>query len=325
MNYTGGSSQPPQSPAPGPFVPRKPAGPRRVRHGVKLAGVLQTPPEASEEAGVRLARRLLNLLESLIDSVQLADGLEYAKTGQIIDIEFRPGLIEAHIQGTAARPYQTNCRWPVFNQEQWRQIIDAMTGEAGHAAKLLAGELPARLDELLGSLNPPLSLLPADASQIKFECTCPAMSAEDSTPPPPCKHVAALAYVAAERMAQQPLLMFSLLGLPSEQLLEELQHARTVHSRGIATAHSEASFPELQLNSQPLEACIDDFWRSPPGHDLSEVDVVPPAHHIPHALLRRLGPSTLNGRFPLVGLLASVYDVVADAAAKLRSGQQPSD
>ena len=45
---------------------------------------------------------------------------------------------------------------------------------------------------------------------------------------------------------------------------------------------------------------------------------MPPAVHAPHALLRRLGPSPLRGRFPLVGLLASVYDTVAQRALSLR-------
>jgi hypothetical protein len=46
---------------------------------------------------------------------------------------------------------------------------------------------------------------------------------------------------------------------------------------------------------------------------------------VPHALLRRLGPSPMNGRFPLVGLLASVYDTVAAAARHIQEHpNQPS-
>jgi hypothetical protein len=38
----------------------------------------------------------------------------------------------------------------------------------------------------------------------------------------------------------------------------------------------------------------------------------------PHALLRRLGQSPLQGKFPLVGLLASIYDSIAEDGRKLR-------
>jgi len=38
----------------------------------------------------------------------------------------------------------------------------------------------------------------------------------------------------------------------------------------------------------------------------------------PHALLRRRGPTPLQGKFPLVGLLASIYDSIAEHGRKLR-------
>jgi hypothetical protein len=34
-------------------------------------------------------------------------------------------------------------------------------------------------------------------------------------------------------------------------------------------------------------------------------------------LLRRLGPSTLEGQFPLAGLLATIYDEAAAEAARI--------
>jgi hypothetical protein len=37
-----------------------------------------------------------------------------------------------------------------------------------------------------------------------------------------------------------------------------------------------------------------------------------------HALLRRLGQSPLQGKFPLVGLLASIYDSMAARGRELR-------
>ncbi len=37
-----------------------------------------------------------------------------------------------------------------------------------------------------------------------------------------------------------------------------------------------------------------------------------------HALLRRLGSSPLEGRFPITGLLASIYDTVSEQARRIR-------
>jgi hypothetical protein len=64
-----------------------------------------------------------------------------------------------------------------------------------------------------------------------------------------------------------------------------------------------------------LDRCLDSFWR--PGRQIDEMpsETEPFA---PHALLRRLGQSPLQGKFPLVGLLASIYDSIAIEGRKLR-------
>jgi hypothetical protein len=61
-----------------------------------------------------------------------------------------------------------------------------------------------------------------------------------------------------------------------------------------------------------LEESIESFWNfagEPP--ELVRCDA---RHHAAHALLRRLGPSPLPGRFPIMGLLASIYDEVSTRA-----------
>ena len=85
----------------------------------------------------------------------------------------------------------------------------------------------------------------------------------------------------------------------------------------------EAVAPPLVEPAKPLEECLGSFWR--PGPELGKLQRMPPPHHAPHALLRRLGPSPLRGRFPLVGLLASVYDTVAARAIRLRDHAERLD
>ncbi|MHC4127102.1 MAG: SWIM zinc finger family protein [Planctomycetota bacterium] len=106
-----------------------------------------------------------------------------------------------------------------------------------------------------------------------------------------CKHTAAIGYLAAERLDADPLKVFELRGMAVSRLLERLAAVRARQTRSVA-AHAE-----------PL----------------------PPPQHAPHALLRRLGPSPLPGRFPLVGLLASVYDTVAQEAIRLRDRAERID
>jgi hypothetical protein len=60
---------------------------------------------------------------------------------------------------------------------------------------------------------------------------------------------------------------------------------------------------------------VDRFWEA--GPELEQVDLPVEVPQVSHALLRRLGPSPFpESRFPLVGLLATCYDVVSKRAAE---------
>ncbi len=291
---------------PQPSFELRPLSPRRVRKGIKLrAG-------AGDSVRSWPAQRWLALLEQMIDAPRRAEGLEYARAGQTQSMEIAADGIIGRVQGRAAQAYQTRWRIPAITEDRWQQIFDAMAGEAFYAAKLLAREVPDALETLLASLG--LRLIPVE-SEVAIECTCPDAA--------PCKHAATLAYLVADRLDKEPLLAFALRGMPTDRVLERLGTARARHTQGDAVAHAEAVAPPLVEPAKPLEECLGSFWR--PGPDLGKLQRMPPPHHAPHALLRRLGPSPLRGRFPLVGLLASVYDTVAARAIRLRDHAERLD
>ena len=312
-----------ESNRPQPMPDRRPDAPRRVRHGIKLRNAYDfglapadskpTPANESSAVAHPLADRWFALFRDRIERSTLFAGYEYARAGQIVKIEWPAGSIEASVQGTVARPYTTRIGFPHFTELQWKRVIDKMSGEAVYLAKLLSGELPGAVDELLASLD--LSLLPSNPLEIEMGCTCAEAQ--------PCKHIAAVAMLAAERLAEEPLEILSWLGMNVEQLIEHLRRVRAIHSRGTASAHGDPLIPESQIEPPPLEACLDDFWHA--GRDLDEFANWPTAHHAPHALLRRLGPSPIDSRFPIVGLLASVYDTASVAARELRDQAETSE
>ena len=291
---------------PGQSSSRPVFSPRRVRNGIKLRGADGPHPRSW------LAERWLELGDRLVPADHLLQGREYARAGQTISLQIGPGRIDAEIQGRASQPYATCLRLPVLDDQQWRRVIDAMADEAVYAAKLLAGELPPAVPALFTSLD--LELLPPIES-VEVECSCPHQG--------PCKHAAAIWYLLTERVDDAPLLIFTLRGLPSDELLERLVRARAIQSHGQAAAHADPMLADVQIAVPPLEQCLDTFWR--PGPQLAELQHMPPPQHAPHALLRRLGPSPLGGKFPLVGLLASVYDTVSQAAIRLRDQAERID
>jgi uncharacterized Zn finger protein len=275
-------------------------GPRRVRNGIKLRARDGSIPSTP------LSDRLLDLIRRITRQEEVEEGQRYARLGQTIALDCRPGEVVASVQGRAGRPYETRIRFGAFSPAQWDRIVDAMASEAVYLVKLLDDALPEGIDDLLGGLG--LSLLPPTPSDLELSCTCRRM--------PPCRHIATIAYLLAERLASEPLLVFTLRGLEADRLLDRLRQARTLRARGVAAAHSDPMIPESQEEPVALEACLDEFWR--PGPQLTLMQSAPPPQHLSHALLRRLGPSPMNSRFPLNGLLASIYDSVAEYAVRIR-------
>ena len=278
---------------------RRPDAPKRVRNGLKLRG------DGPYNPGSWVARRWIRSLEAAMAPLHMAEGLEYARRGQTITLDVGLGVVEAQVQGRAPGPYRTVLRVPQLEQSQWEDSIDAMAREAIYAAKILAGELPQSAEGLFRAAG--AELCPADGI-IDAACTCETSG--------PCKHSAAIGYLAAEQLDETPLLMFTLRGMRASQVAKRLVQTRAVQSHGHAAAHGDAAFTMTVDDAPPLEECLEEFWRC--GPELSEIEKLPPPDHAPHALLRRMGPSPLPGRFPLVGLLASVYDTVRGAAIDLR-------
>lgn len=301
---------------------RRYEGPRRVRHGLKVRRRMDEPLPYPADLW-RAA------LEAPIDPLVRAAGLEYAKAGQIVTFSVlqpdRPGQpkepkpkdeskgaskgmrtrIEAAVQGRSARPYITAIEIPAWGREQWNRTIESMAREAIYSAKLLSGEIPPGIDALCISLG--AGLVPLANEQYEYSCTC--------IEPKPCKHHAASILLLSERLADAPLLAFDLRGLSHDTVVARLQEARSLHTHGRSTAHGSVA---TKVAVRPFEACLDDFWR--PGTQLDDFDALSPPAHVAHALLRRLGPSPLQGKFPLVGLLASIYESVRNDARRLRTG-----
>lgn len=295
---------------------RKPDGPRRLRNGLKLRRKGDDPlpwPAAPWKAA----------LEATVPPAAQSEGMEYARVGQLVSLLVLPpasmssgngaletsaetpkARIEAVVQGRSARPYVTCIEIVAWPRPRWDHAIDAMAREAIYAAKILSGELPAAVDDLCRSLG--AALLPASDESFEYRCTCGEAL--------PCKHHAAAILILAERLAEQPLLAFNLRGMPHEIATARLQEARTLHTHGSSSAHAGGQTKSV---ARPFEACLADFWR--PGPQLGEFERLGAGEHVPHAILRRLGPSPLQGRFPLVGLLASIYDSVRVGAQQLRS------
>jgi len=286
-----------------PSRPNLPAKPRRIRGGEKLSS-------AGTAAAGWAGQRWLRLMEQAADGAAVVEGLEYAKLGQTRRLSIDPGRVEASVQGREFRAYTTMLRVKTFDHAEWQRVIDSMADQAIYAAKLLAGELPQNIEDVFVPLG--MKLFPGDPSEIEISCTCGPARVW-------CKHVCCVTSLLADRLGRDPFLMFVLRGLSGEEMLERLRQRRTVAGAGTGSVAVYAPrVPGVSDEvSEPLESVLEHFWEA--GPQMAELDLPIERPVVSHPLLRRLGPSpfqTANAKFPLVGLLATCYELASEAVIK---------
>lgn len=283
-----------------------PAKPRRVRGGRKLTMSVEDLSRSWA------ANRWLRLVESAASGDAMVEGLEYAQLGQTRQMDVVAGAIEASVQGRRPRAYTTRISLRPLAEEDWQRVAQAMAEQAVYVAKLLAGELPSNIEDVFAPLG--LRLFPADASEVATECTCPGVQ-------PWCKHAVAAAHLFAQQLAEDPFVVFALRGSPAEELGERLHAQRAAAGASGAVPVYVPHLARLTEAQPPaLEESLERFWEA--GAQLDEVHAPLEPPQVSHPLLRRLGPSPFaSSTFPLVGLLATCYDVMSDDV--LRESEHP--
>lgn len=252
------------------------------------------------------SRRFIEQLESFGVGSRLKRGRNYARAGQVVELEVEPGVVLAKVQGSRYSPYRVRIRGKVLSESQWRRAEKAMAAQALPLASLLAGEMPRDIEELFASCK--LTLFPRSKRELTSNCTCP--DGEN-----PCKHIAATYYILAERFDEDPFLIFAWRGREQDELLERLRARRGAGSRsgGTGTRPEQARRPPEA--GAPLSSQLDSFWSS--GPELDALHISPLAGEAPDALLRQLGPAPVDaaGR-NLTELLTPAYVTLAQAAER---------
>ena len=146
------------------------------------------------------AQRWLDLLDSYRFKKRLERARNYARQGNVLNIEFKGSKVLAKVQGTEPEPYQVFLSLDPFTDEQWGYVIETMSQGAIFAAKLLAGEMPQNIEGVFTANG--LSLFPFTLSDIHSKCSCPDKAN-------PCKHIGAVYYQLGDRFSEDPFVLFS--------------------------------------------------------------------------------------------------------------------
>jgi uncharacterized Zn finger protein len=160
------------------------------------------------------SRRFIAVLESFGMRGRLTRGRYYARRGQVVEFALSTGVVTAQVQGSRARPYRVRIQVLPLTTPQWRQVEEELAARALYRAKLLAGEMPAEIEEVFADCGTPL--FPRTARDLEMSCSCPDWEV-------PCKHLAATCYVLAEAFDDDPFLMLAWRGRGRGELLRALR------------------------------------------------------------------------------------------------------
>jgi uncharacterized Zn finger protein len=164
------------------------------------------------------SKRFLAVLESFAIGTRLTRGRNYARAGQVLRLEVTAGLVKATVQGSRRDPYQVTIGLEVYGDAVWGAVEHALAAEALGAAKLLAGELPPHVEDVLRAAGAPL--FPARFADLAMRCSCPDAAV-------PCKHLAAACYLLAERFDADPFQILLWRGRSRDALLAALRVLRS--------------------------------------------------------------------------------------------------
>lgn len=283
-----------------------PTRPRRVRHGCKLS---VKPDRLGSSAIGRLWVDWVR--QSARDEAALEEGTAYAKSGQVIEFSVAAGRIVARIQGRRGKAYEWKLEVARFEPADCDRLIEAVAREARFAAGLDARELAEALPDVSSGLG--LSLVPIDESdQATVSCTCAQFATdEEKALGGWCKHGIAVGLLFAEAMDADPAQAWRLRGVDTLELSDRVRLKRSIESgAGPMSAHQGEVALRAGEAGAPLESTLDSFHDLPSAIAGFETRLVEPA--VPHVLLRRLGPSPMgqNARFPILGLLATCYELI---------------
>ncbi|MEV6273640.1 SWIM zinc finger family protein [Nocardia sp. NPDC051832] len=152
-------------------------------------------------------KALIESVEAMAEPGRLARGRTYARSGQVVSYRIAPGAVTAEVQGSQPRPFTAVFTVRALRDEELEMLIDTIRTAPGMLADIAGGALPAGLGPML---------LPTTAADLDFECTCP-------DPGWPCKHVAAVCYLLAERLDERPREILTLRGLDLDTLIAGIE------------------------------------------------------------------------------------------------------
>ncbi len=138
---------------------------------------------------------------------RLPRGRTYVRQGCVIDLQVKPGRIEARVSGSSL--YKVSLEVEAVPATRWKSICGDCAGGIDSLVELLQGRLSKGVMERICRESDGLFPSPRE---IRLSCSCPDWAEM-------CKHVAAVMYGVGARLDREPELLFLLRGVDQRELI----------------------------------------------------------------------------------------------------------
>lgn len=140
---------------------------------------------------------------------RLERGRSYVRSGAVIDLKIKEGVVSALVIGSERNPYEIAIRIDTMKKSAWDALVKRSSGKIASLMALAQGKLPREMLE--DFCNPETGLFPKP-HEIHFDCSCPDGAIC-------CKHVAAVLYGIGARLDSAPDLFFTLRGIDPDSIV----------------------------------------------------------------------------------------------------------
>ena len=288
----------------------EPSSPREVDGGLALAS------RRGAIGRTWWSKRWIEMLESFGWASRLQRGRNYARKGQVTELRVTAKGVEARVQGSRPEPYKVSIHLKPTDTAAWGRVAAALREDAGLLARLLAGEVPEDLENVFAKAG--TALLPRKAPELRTDCSCPDTAN-------PCKHIAAVHYILAERLDQDPFLVFVLRGKSRDEVMKAVTSREPPTPVGPPEGSPSGGHPPAATVAKGPEPDLLAYWR--PGPRLAQADCVPHPPAVDGVILKRIGdplflPATQASA--LRGAMGKVYATITEKALAASRGERPS-
>ena len=282
--------------------------PRRPANGIKAQS------QRGQFGKSWWASKWIDALERIVDPGRLTRGRSYARSGQVLNLDIKPGRIDSRVQGSRPSPYKVQIEITPLSNKDWERVADAMAKQAIFAAKLLSGEMPPNIEEAFATAK--VNLFPVSHGDLETDCSCPDYSN-------PCKHIAAVYYLLGEQFDADPFLLFRLRGKSKDEIIAMLRARRTTTEPAAAPVAEKKRKSRAPVEPViPLEKCLDRFWDAADNLEDFAVKIEAPA--VDAIPIKRLGAPGFwrDSKVDFLALFARTYQGLTEASLDTALGSQ---